>query len=127
MNDDAVEAMVYKNGQIPEQPGEQFHRNYCIWRRKSMGRKTIKREPGKRHRAGKDFHLADEIRYIQGRAAEHDGRFVMSWSRHARVICCPMSISAMDGTLIEASASQKSFQRKDGSAGTDKDDPGNPT
>ena len=24
----------------------------------------------------KDFHLADEIRYIQRRAAEHDGRFV---------------------------------------------------
>ena len=41
-----------------------------------MGRKTIKREPGKRHIDGKDFHLADEIRYIQRRAAEHDGRFV---------------------------------------------------
>jgi hypothetical protein len=41
-----------------------------------VGRKTIKRGPGKRHIAGKDFHLADEIRYIQGRAAEHDGRFV---------------------------------------------------
>ena len=25
---------------------------------------------------GKDFHLADEIRYIQHRAAEHDGRIV---------------------------------------------------
>ena len=41
-----------------------------------MGRKTIKRRPGKRHIHGKDFHLADEIRYIQHRAAEHDGRFV---------------------------------------------------
>jgi hypothetical protein len=41
-----------------------------------MGRKTIKRRPGKRHINGKDFHLADEIRYIQRRAAEHDGRFV---------------------------------------------------
>ena len=41
-----------------------------------MGRKTIKRGPGKRHRDGRDFHLADEIRYIQRRAAEHDGRFV---------------------------------------------------
>ena len=41
-----------------------------------MGRKTIKRGPGKRHMDGKDFHLADEIRYIQRRAAEHDGRFV---------------------------------------------------
>jgi hypothetical protein len=25
---------------------------------------------------GKDFHLSEEIRYIQRRAAEHDGRFV---------------------------------------------------
>ena len=41
-----------------------------------MGRKTIKRGPGKRHIAGKDFLLADEILYIQCRAAEHDGRFV---------------------------------------------------
>jgi hypothetical protein len=41
-----------------------------------MGRKTIKRGPGKRQMDGKDFHLADEIRYIQRRAAEHDGRFV---------------------------------------------------
>lgn len=41
-----------------------------------MGRKTIKRGPGKRHIDGKDFHLADEIRYIQRRAAEHDGRWV---------------------------------------------------
>lgn len=41
-----------------------------------MGRKTIRRGPGKRHIDAKDFHLADEIRYIQRRAAEHDGRFV---------------------------------------------------
>ena len=41
-----------------------------------MGRKTIKRGPGKRQIEGKDFHLADEIRYIQHRAAEHEGRFV---------------------------------------------------
>ncbi len=41
-----------------------------------MGRKTIKRGSGKRHLDGKDFSLADEISYIQRRAAEHDGRFV---------------------------------------------------
>jgi len=41
-----------------------------------VGRKTIKRGPGKRMIEGKDFQLADEIRYIQGRAAEHDRRFV---------------------------------------------------
>jgi hypothetical protein len=27
---------------------------------------------------GKDFRLAEEIGYIQSRAAEHDGRFVTS-------------------------------------------------
>jgi len=41
-----------------------------------VGRKSIKRGPGKRHIDGKDFHLVEEIRYIQRRAAEHDGRFV---------------------------------------------------
>ena len=41
-----------------------------------MGRKTIQRGPGKRHIEGKDSRLADEIRYIQRRAAQHDGRFV---------------------------------------------------
>ncbi len=41
-----------------------------------MGRKRIKRGAGKRTIAGKDFNLADEIRYIQRRAAEHDGRWV---------------------------------------------------
>jgi hypothetical protein len=42
----------------------------------SVGRRSIKRGPGKRQMDGKEFHLADEIRYIQRRAAEHDGRFV---------------------------------------------------
>ena len=41
-----------------------------------MGRRTIKRGPGKRRIDGKDFHLADEIDYIRSRAAEHDGRLV---------------------------------------------------
>ena len=41
-----------------------------------MGSKRIKRRPGKRAVAGKNFNLADEIRYIQRRAAEHDGRWV---------------------------------------------------
>jgi hypothetical protein len=41
-----------------------------------VGRRSIKRGPGKRRIDGKDFHLADEIRYIQSRAAEHAGRFV---------------------------------------------------
>jgi len=41
-----------------------------------VGRKTIKRGLGKRHIDGKDFQLAEEIRYIQRRAAEYDGRRV---------------------------------------------------
>src|ERR1051325_18634 len=41
-----------------------------------VGRKTFKRGPGKRAIAGKDFQLAEEIQYIQQRAAESDGRFV---------------------------------------------------
>jgi hypothetical protein len=41
-----------------------------------VSRRSIKRGPGKRQVDGKDFHLAEEIRYIQRRAAEHDGRFV---------------------------------------------------
>jgi len=41
-----------------------------------VGRKTIKRRLGKQEIDSKDFYLADEIRYIQRRAAEHDGRFV---------------------------------------------------
>ena len=41
-----------------------------------MGRRSIKRGPGKRRIDVKDFHLAEEIGYIQRRAAEHDGRFV---------------------------------------------------
>jgi hypothetical protein len=41
----------------------------------SVGRKTIKCGPRKRHIDGRDFHLVDEIRYFQRRAAEDDGRF----------------------------------------------------
>ena len=40
------------------------------------GRTTIKRGPGKRLVDGKSFHLAHEVRYIQRRAARHDGRVV---------------------------------------------------
>ena len=42
-----------------------------------MGRRTIKRESAKRWVDGKGFRLADEVRYIQGKAADHDGRIVV--------------------------------------------------
>ena len=44
--------------------------------RPARGRKTVKRGPGKRIGEGKNFRLADEVRYIQRRAADHDGRIV---------------------------------------------------
>jgi hypothetical protein len=44
--------------------------------RPARGRKTIKRGPGKRIVEGRNFCLADEVRYIQRRAADHDGRIV---------------------------------------------------
>src|SRR3984885_7626990 len=40
------------------------------------GRKPIKRAASQRMVDGKNFRLADEVRYILGRAAEHDGRVV---------------------------------------------------
>jgi hypothetical protein len=40
-----------------------------------MGGKKIRRGPGRREIKGKDFRLAEELRYIQRRAAEHDARF----------------------------------------------------
>jgi len=41
-----------------------------------MGRKKIRRGPGQREISGKDFRLAEEVRYMQRRAAECDARFV---------------------------------------------------
>ena len=44
--------------------------------RPARGRKTIKRGPGERIVEGRNFRLADEVRYIQRRAADHDSRIV---------------------------------------------------
>jgi hypothetical protein len=41
-----------------------------------MGRKKIRRGPGQREMSGKDFRLAEEVHYIQRRAAAYDARFV---------------------------------------------------
>jgi hypothetical protein len=40
------------------------------------GRKPIKGGAGRRMVDGKNFRLADDVRYIQRRAAKHDGRVV---------------------------------------------------
>jgi len=44
--------------------------------RPARGRKTIRRGPGQQIVGGRDFRLADEVRYIQRRAADHHGRIV---------------------------------------------------
>jgi hypothetical protein len=41
-----------------------------------VGRRKIRHGSGQRAISGKDFRLADEIRYIQRRAAAYDERFV---------------------------------------------------
>ncbi len=41
-----------------------------------MGRTTIKHGAGSTWVEGKSWRLADEVRYIQRRAADHDGRFI---------------------------------------------------
>src|ERR1700739_1089543 len=42
----------------------------------SMANTRIRRGPGKRMVDGKSFRLADEVRYIQRRAADHTGRVI---------------------------------------------------
>jgi hypothetical protein len=42
--------------------------------RPARGRRPIRRGSGKRIVEGSDFHLADEVRYIQRRAADYEGR-----------------------------------------------------
>ena len=41
-----------------------------------MGRRTIKRGSARQVIDGKGVRLADEVRYIQDKAADHDGRIV---------------------------------------------------
>jgi hypothetical protein len=42
-----------------------------------VGRRTIKRGSARQVLDAKGFRLADEVRYIQGKAADHDGRLVV--------------------------------------------------
>ena len=48
----------------------------AVPRRPAKGRKRSRRGPGQQIIGGRDFRLADEVRYIQRRAADHDGRIV---------------------------------------------------
>lgn len=49
---------------------------YAVLGAQEMGRLKIKRGAGKQWVEGKSLRLAEEVRYIQRRAAQHDGRIV---------------------------------------------------
>src|SRR5262244_2779743 len=70
VNDNAVEAVVDESQHIAEQLGEQFHGS------PAKGRKRSRRGPGQQIIGGRDFRLADEVRYIQRQAAHQHGRVV---------------------------------------------------
>lgn len=64
-------------------------------------------------------------RLLEGDVAEEFFRQVLAQARQAELLS--EAQFSVDGTLIEAWASQKSFQRKDRGATQPPDDPGNPT
>jgi transposase len=64
-------------------------------------------------------------RLLEGDVAGQFFAQVLEQARHADLLSDEHF--SVDGTLIEAWASHKSFQRKDGGGQTPKDDPGNPT
>jgi hypothetical protein len=51
-------------------------RLYVVLGTQEMGRLKIKRGAGKQWVQGRSLRLAEEVRYIQRRAAQHDGRIV---------------------------------------------------
>src|SRR6201985_3069274 len=57
-------------------PKSWVNTSMAIPSRPARGGKPIRRGPGKRIVEGKSFRLADEVRYIQRRAADYDGRIV---------------------------------------------------
>src|SRR5678816_2047366 len=77
MDDNAVETVIDQGQEIREQLGEPFHVHALYsMKGKSVGRRTIKRGSSRQVVASKGFRLADEIRYIQDKAADYDGRIV---------------------------------------------------
>ena len=73
MNDDAVEAVIDEGNEVAEQLGEQVHGKL---RETRSWPDRIKRGAGQQLVEGGNFRLADEVRYIQPRAANRDGRVV---------------------------------------------------
>jgi len=77
VDDYGIEAVIDEGKQTAEQPGELFHAtHYTRWRENTVGTRAIKRGNASQVIDGKDFRLADEIRYIQDKAAEYDLRVV---------------------------------------------------
>ncbi len=81
VNDNTVEAVVDERKQSlprrrPGSPNSRVNNSMAIPSRPARGRKPIRRGPGQRIVDGKSFRLADEVRYIQRRAADYDGRIV---------------------------------------------------
>src|SRR3954467_7399921 len=57
-------------------PNSSTNKSMATSTRRDMKRKTNRRGSGKRVVQGKDLRLADEVRYIQNRAADHDARII---------------------------------------------------
>jgi hypothetical protein len=81
VNDKAVEAVVDEGQQSlprrrPGSPNSWVNNSMAIPARPARGRKPIRRGPGKPIVEGKSFRLANEVRYIQRRAADHDSRIL---------------------------------------------------
>src|SRR3954447_19268727 len=57
-------------------PNSSTNKSMATSTRRDMNRKTTRRGSGKRVVQGKDLRLADEVRYIQKRAADHDARII---------------------------------------------------
>jgi hypothetical protein len=82
MDDDPVKTVIYKDEQIAKEFCESLHfptsADNDVWTRiaETMVWPWNKRGVGKRWVDGKTFRLADEVRYIQRRAANCDSRIV---------------------------------------------------
>ena len=73
VNDNAVEAVVDEREQVPKQLGEQFLGPPHEAR---SGTTSHQAWTGQADREGKSCRLADEVPYIQRRAAPHNGHIV---------------------------------------------------
>src|SRR6201984_2013437 len=57
-------------------PNRWVNNSMAVPPRPAKGRKRIRRGPGQKIIGGRDFRLADEVRYIQRQAAHQHGRIV---------------------------------------------------